>query len=155
MTDWQIEVQESIKDFLTVAALAGDILTLEDFHIEFLPAPHKQPSNLPQGKMAVYAFWFNGDWLKIGKAGTKTKARFTSQHYNAGSAPSTLAASLVADQRMQNVTGFDKNSPGNWLKLNTCRANILISDKHRKEIISLLEVFLHARLRPRYEGKSI
>jgi hypothetical protein len=102
--------------------------------------------------MAIYAFWWNDEWLKIGKVGQKSQARYISQHYNTGSAMSTLAGALANDPRMEIVSGFDKQNPGAWIKNATCRVNILISSQRRREVLSLLEAFLHVRLNPKYEG---
>ncbi len=104
--------------------------------------------------MAVYGFWGHGSWLKIGKAGAKTKARYTSQHYNPESAQSTLARSLMEDGRMKSCKDFNPEHPGEWIKASTHRVNILLDVKHGMELLSLLEVFLHARLKPRYEGRG-
>lgn len=153
MSDWQKDILDAAKDFVIVAELAGVPMQLDEFKIEFLPAPHKQPTTLPAGKMAIYGFWYNNQWLKIGKAGSKTKARFTSQHYNPDSAQSTLAKSLLLDPKTREFVGFDESEPGKWLKKCTNRFNIYISTEKGIDLLSLLEVFLHTRLHPRYEGK--
>src|SRR5262249_45761660 len=59
-----------------------------------LPAPHR-PSPLPPGWQGIYAFRFQGVWLKVGEAGPKSNARWVSQHYDPGRAMSTLAFSLI------------------------------------------------------------
>ena len=152
MIAWCEEVDSAIVSFTTMAGLAGDPISEADFEVEYLPAPHRPPTRLPAGKMAVYGFWSNGTWLKIGKAGPNSKARYTSQHYNAGSAQSTLAGSLASDPRMLSVDGFNPQAVGNWIKAETHRFNILLSAGRRRELLALLEAFLHLRLRPRYEG---
>lgn len=75
------------ETFREVAELAGVELGPSDLTVEHLPAPHDSPSRLPSGKTAVYVFVFNGQALKVGKAGPNSNARYTSQHYNASSAP--------------------------------------------------------------------
>ncbi len=151
MNDWRKEMEEALAAFITVVELAGDPIKLDDLQVEYWSAPHKAPSNLPAGKMAIYAFWWNDEWLKIGKAGPNSGPRYVSQHYT-GSAISTLAGSLANDPRMQEVHGFDRQHLGEWIKRSTCRVNILVSARKRKEVLSLLEAFLHVRLVPRYEG---
>lgn len=148
---WHMEVSEAIDAFVKTAALARLMLAPSDLEVEFLPAPHKQPSNLRHGTMAVYGFWSDGHWLKIGKAGTNSAARFTSQHYNPNSAKSTLARSLQNDSRMIGCEGFDPKVPGDWIRASTHRVNIYLSSEQPKEALSFLEAFLHLRLRPRYE----
>jgi hypothetical protein len=151
MTDWRGDLESALASFLAVAELAGEPVLPGDLRIEFLPAPHRRPSRLPAGTMAVYGFWGDGGWLKIGKAGPKSDARYTSQHYNAGSAISTLAGSLQNDPHMRRVADFDTDNPGVWIKAATHRVNILVSAQRPRELLSLLEAFLHLRLGPRYE----
>ena len=151
MTDWKSMVDDAVKDFHTVTELARFPLGANEFQIEYLESPHKAPPRLPLGKMAVYGFWYEGEWLKIGLAGPNSNARYTSQHYNQNSAQSTLAGSLCRDPRMANCTGFDIAAPGNWIKSHCCRANVLLDGKHGPLLLAMLEAFLHLRLQPRYE----
>lgn len=152
MSQWQDDVQSALQAFITVAGCAGDPVSIADLEVEFLPAPHKPPSDLSAGKMAVYGFCWQGVWLKVGKAGPNSKQRYTYQHYNAGSAMSTLAGSLLRDPRMAQVLDFDCADPGKWIKASSCRVNILMPATKHKALLSLLEAFLHVRLDPRYEG---
>ena len=152
MSDWHAEIDAALAAFATVAELAGDPISRAEIKVEYLNAPHRPPSRLPAGTMAVYGFWGNGVWLKIGKAGPKSNARYISQHYSPGRAQSTLAGSLANDPLMRTVAGFDPQAPGAWIRAATHRVNILLPSTRRKELLSLLEAFLHQRLRPRYEG---
>ncbi len=151
MSDWRQDIEDSVDAFLTVAELAGDPIARAEIEVDFRAAPHR-PGSLPKGKMAIYGFWGDGAWLKIGKAGAKSGARYTSHHYAPGRSLSSLAKSLVADPHMRTVEGFDPQSPGDWLRQHTNRVNILLPATRRPELLSLLEAFLHLRLRPRYEG---
>jgi hypothetical protein len=81
----------------------------------------------------------------------KSQARYVSQHYNAGSALTTLAGSLTHDQRMIEVPGFDMAAPGACIKSSCNRVNILLSAALGRELLALLEAFLHVRMNPRYE----
>lgn len=148
---WRMGIDRALKDFRAVAELAFEPIRDEDLTCEYHPAPHTPPKNLPRGMMGVYCFWGDGEWLKIGKVGPKSQARYTSQHYGF-SAPSTLAKSLAKDEAMLGVSGFDSESPGEWIKSSTHRVNILIPAARGRAVLSLLEAFLHARLGPRYEG---
>ena len=152
MNVWKNEISLALNDFTTVAQLAGDPISINDFQVQYLIAPHKPPSSIPAGKLAIYAFWWNGVWLKVGKAGPNSKARYTSQHYNPRSAGSNLARSLIKDSQMGTVAGFSSQNPGTWIKTSTSRVNILLPSDRNKELLSLLEAFLHVRLAPRYEG---
>jgi hypothetical protein len=152
MSDWRTEIDDAIKDFISVAELAHVKLNLDDFQTDYLKAPHRPPSSLPDGKMAIYGFWLDGKWLKIGMAGPKSNARYTSQHYRPNSARSTLAKSLLNDHDVCNGKMQPENI-GDWIKNNTSRVNILVDRKHGMMLLALLEAFLHLRLRPCYERK--
>ncbi|MEW5936945.1 MAG: hypothetical protein AB1665_03885 [Candidatus Thermoplasmatota archaeon] len=151
MPDWNSEIETAMTDFLRVAELAGEPIEREEITVEFLHCPHQQPRDLPHGKMAVYGFGMGGKWLKIGKAGPNSNARYTSQHYT-GSAKSTLAGSLRKDPDFPETDSLGKYELSDWIKLNTYRVNILISSEKPRELLSLIEDYLHLRLKPKYEG---
>lgn len=119
--------------------------------VDFRPAPHRS-SGLPAGMMAIYAFWGDGAWLKIGKVGANSDARFRSQHYLPGSARSTLAGSIRADVDLSVRCAIDPAACGEWIRTNTHRCNVLLPATYPKSLLALLEAFLHHRLQPRYEG---
>lgn len=144
--------EQTLADFATVARLAGVALAADDIRIEALSAPHAPPTRLPAGFMAVYIFAHGGDVLKVGKVGPKSQARYTSQHYNPGSAPSTLAASVIADADRLRLGDADRTGIGNWIRTNVDRVNILLPVHLGVPVLTLLESFLQCRLRPRYEG---
>ena len=102
--------------------------------------------------MAVYVFSYQGQALKVGKVGTKSQARYTSQHYNPGSVPSTLAASLLKESSAINVSGLSKSNVTEWIKRNTDRFNLIIDETSGIRVLTLLESFLQCRLRPIFEG---
>ena len=152
MLAWRDEVMIALADFTAVSELAGDPITLDEISVEFMPAPHVPPKSLPTGMMAVYGFWRNGEWLKIGKVGPNSRARYTSQHYNANSVKSSLAGSLAKDDKMTGAPGFNPSAPGDWIRSETCRVNVLLPSVRHYGLLSLLEVFLQRRLKPSYEG---
>ena len=149
-TDWREDVTSALRDFGVVSKLAGDRVEIGHAIVECLGAPH-EPRALPKGKMAVYGFWLEGTWLKIGKAGENSNARYRYQHYT-GSAQSTLAGSIRKDELMGSISGLDGQALAAWIKRETSRVNILLPATRNKALMSLLEAFLHVRLRPRYEG---
>ena len=149
---WQRDIEEALDAFIAIAELGGVVLRRNDLRVEYLVAPHRPPSRIPAGKMAVYAFWGDGCWLKVGKVGPNSHARYAAQHYSAGSALSTLAGSLLRCPKMGKQASFDPTQAGAWIKSNTHRVNVLIDASQPRELLSLLEAFLHLRLRPRYEG---
>jgi len=144
-------MEEALRDFAQVAQLAREPLDEGELEAGYYPAPHMPPSSLLPGFMAVYCFCYSDVWLKIGKAGPKSGPRYTSHHYRT-SAPSTLAKSLIADPRMKLVVEFDPEEPREWICAHTNRVNILLPATRNRTLLSLLESFLHARFRPRYEG---
>lgn len=147
-----MDVKALIRDFLRVAHLAGVALDESDIDAEVLPAPHRPPTRLPSGRMAIYVFTYGDTVLKVGKVGANSGPRYTSQHYNAASAASTLAASLLKEGGEIGVTGLTIESAGDWIKNNTTRTNFLMKTECGVPTLSLLEAFLHCRLKPRFEG---
>lgn len=144
--------EDAVRDFMQVSALAGVALEATAITIERLSAPHRPPSRLPAGKMAVYVFTHGRDTLKVGKAGANSQARYISQHYNPGSAQSTLAASIFSDRARYGLEDAKVTEIGAWIKANVDRVNLLMDERTGITILTLLETFLHCRLRPRYEG---
>ena len=149
---WSEQIMDALSDFQVVSELAGNPVTFGDDRVELCPAPHRPPRPLPQGMMAVYGFWWNGEWLKIGRAGPNSNARYTSHHYNPRSSGSNLARSLESDAQMVGIPGFDPSTPGNWIKSKTSRVNILLPSEIGIGLLALLEAFMHVRFTPRYEG---
>ena len=140
------EIYRMRDDFIEVARLSGISLSPRDIHVEILRAPHS-PSTLPPGKMAVYVFLLGDECLKVGKAGPNSGPRYLFQHYNPDSSRSNLAKSLLKEH-----PHLTKESVGDWIKNHTDRINFLLDQRVGIPALSLLEVFLQCRLRPRYEG---
>lgn len=151
MSNWKEEIEDALTDFVTVARLARHKIGREELTVNYMEAPHRPPSHLPLGNMAVYGFCVDGHWLKIGLAGPKSNARYTSQHYNPNSALSTLAASILRDPSISINSDFNSGAPGDWIKSACGRVNILLDSRHGLLLLALLEAFLHVRLKPRYE----
>lgn len=112
--------------------------------------PHK-PKTLPAGKMGIYTFSYNDRFLKIGKAASKSSARFLSQHYNPKSANSTLAASILRDYEMLEL-GINEANVGDWIKENCRRIDVLITEELGVFTLDLIEAVLHYKYEPKYEG---
>lgn len=98
------ELKEQIKnDIAKIIRILKDIdsnlkdnAALNEKNIEI----HINPDcKLEDGKMGIYMFCYRYKdkevFLKIGKAGEKTKARFSTQHYCINKTKSTLAKSLI------------------------------------------------------------
>ena len=93
-------IREFDRIILEVSSVLGKPIEKHKYRIIDRGVPY-QPKTLPLQMMAIYTFCYNGEFLKIGKAGPNSNARFLSQHYNPRSARSTLAASILQDDRMQ------------------------------------------------------
>lgn len=154
--------KEVVDAFLRVAELAHAQLAPAHIRYELLPAPHNRPSNLPPGFQAVYAFLLDERCLKVGKAGPKTQARFTSQHYGMN-APSTLAKSILANSRLlldllpperrKEVSALNETTVGPWIERNTTRLHIFLPTQTGAFTLGLLEAFIQCRLNPLFEGR--
>lgn len=143
-------MREAIDSFFEALRLAGINMDKAQISIDDLGCPHA-PKGLPPGKMAIYAFQKDGQYLKIGKAGPNSDARFRSQHYNPKSAKSNLAKSLLDDPDMA-INKLDEIKIAAWIKNNIRRVDILIDADTNIFVLNFLEVFLHCRFKPKYEG---
>ena len=76
------------------------------------PKPHAR-------KMGVYVFIYGDQFLKIGKAGPMSKARFLSHHYNPHSSRSNLAG-INPNGHGDGSLGITEDTVGSWIKTN-CR----------------------------------
>ena len=146
-------MEKLVDDFRKVASITGITLHENAISVEILDAPHTPPTSLPTNKMAIYIFKNeSGEYLKVGKVGPRSSARYTSQHYNPKSAKSTLAASLLTHKKELNLSHLDCNNVGEWVKNNTTRTNLLLDADLGPCVLTLLESFLHCRLNPKFEG---
>ncbi|MDR2558676.1 MAG: hypothetical protein LBC86_03915 [Oscillospiraceae bacterium] len=123
------------------------------YYIQDLGVPHRSKT-LPQGKMAIYTFVHNGQFLKIGKVGKNSNARFSSQHYNPGSAMSTLSKSILRDPSMKNH-GLNHANIKPWMKQNLHRIDIIIDAGLGNEFLARIEDVMHYMFNPKYEGGKI
>ena len=155
---------EIVEAFVVAGRLAGLTLASSDLRTEVLSAPHRRPSSMPAGTQAIYAFLFGESCLKVGKAGPKTQARFTSQHYGAG-APSTLAKSIIKNRDpilrlvaphyfRQEIEALTIASVGLWLETNTARFHLFLPATASRSALTFAEAFIQCRLQPVYEGRG-
>lgn len=128
----------------------GKTIDADKYDIIDLGVPHA-PKGLPYGKMGVYTFSYKDRFLKIGKAGSNSGARFLSQHYNPKSANSTLAASLIMDNDMSEF-GLNEINVKDWIKQNCRRVDIVIDSTLGIFALELVEAVLHYHYEPKYEG---
>ena len=142
---------EEIKNLIIEASrLVGAPLEYEkDFEIKYQPINHK-PVALPQGKMAVYTFVYNGNFLKIGQASANAGARYRNQHYNPNAANSTLANRLINDP--ENSSLVNEDNVKQWIKENCERYDVIIDKEYGKFALNFIEGMLHYKYKPKYEG---
>lgn len=133
-----------------VSGILGKPIDKEKYKVVDRGMPHT-PQSLPIGMMGVYTFRYNGNFLKIGKAGSKSNARFLSQHYNPRSAQSTLAASILIDKNMKDK-GITEDNVGEWIRNNCRRIDILLDVSLGIFALELVEAALHYKYEPVYEG---
>ena len=148
------EIKYAMEYVEEITKKLGDVITKEDYYIEDMGCPHKQPAQLPRGYAAIYMFALGNEneyeFLKIGKANAKSEARFTSQHYGF-SAPSTLAKSICADKEFQNK-GITIDNVKEWMLKNLRRINICIKTSCGMKATELVEAVMHYKFNPRFEG---
>ena len=144
--------QQIKNDFLKVSQIANLKLTSKNIEVEVLRKPHSPPKKLPNNSMAIYVFSWDSTVMKVGKAGSKTKQRYTSQHYSPKGARSTLAASILSEAERFGLSETDQLNIGNWIRTNTDRVNFLVPITFGIFTLNLLEAFLHCRLNPYFEG---
>ena len=147
----RMEFENVKSDFLKIADIAGVQLTEEAIVIEILKNPH-QPTSLSKDAMAVYVFQYGNKFLKIGKTGPKSNARYLSQHYNPRSSQSNLAKSLLKNPDLLGIDGLTEDNIGEWIKKNTVRINFILKKDLGIAVLNLLEAFLQCKLSPLFEG---
>ena len=139
------------SNFRECARLAGILVPEAAIVFEQFAAPHKPPSSLPKNKFAVYAFFWNGQCLKVGEVGQNSQARFTSQHYLPSSSNSNLAKSILAHKDELGLNTLNDATVGSWIKENTERVNFILDAQFGVPVLTLLEVFLQCAFSPCFE----
>ena len=146
--------KQLLDNFMIVTELTGVKMQAEAIQIETLTMPHRPPKSLPASKMAVYVFSDKKRVLKVGKAGPNSGARYTSQHYNAKSANSTLAGSLLKDKEYTQKYQLNEDNVSSWIKDSTDRVNFIVDAKVSLLTLNLLEAFAQCCLHPYFEGAT-
>ena len=142
------QLERVLHDFIQIPALC-EASQWQKIEFEFCEAPHSRPRALLPNQRAVYLFFWEQEWLRIGQTGYPQ--RFTSQHYGTKRAVSTFAKDICANRRGFGFRGKEEGV-GDWIMQNCGRANVRLPVGWPKEVSLLLESYLHYRLRPRFEG---
>lgn len=145
-----IKEEEIYAAIESVTNALGKPLSRDDYKVENRGVPHS-PQRLLANKRAVYMFCYNGIFLKIGKVNPSSKSRFYEHHYRYNGANSTLAKSIIEDENVK-INGINEINIGDWIKSNCQRIDIVIDDKIDIFTLNLIEVALHFKYKPIYEG---
>ena len=132
----------------------GSKLCLDKIDFDFQYAPHERPQPLRNNQRAIYAFFKDDQWLRIGQ--TDHPGRFRNQHYGVAKRNSTLANDIRDHAGEFGLTGTN-DEIRNWILGSCGRANLRLPAQGVKPEVSeyfakLLESYLHYRLDPRFEG---
>ena len=133
-----------------ISSILGKPINKDSYKIIDRGVPHK-PQSLPPKMTGVYIFQYKNCFLKIGKVGENSNARFLSQHYNPDSSKSNLASSILNDNTMKSL-GINKDNVGKWIKNNCRRIDIFFNGDLGIFVPELIEAALHYKYEPLYEG---
>ena len=142
----------ALNDFVRVAEIVGYELDVDQLIVEASPAPHKR-SALPARRMAIYSFWHGKKALKIGLASPNNDARFRYHHYSPGTCVSNLSLS-IRDHYAELGLLAPPERYRTWIEAEIGRIDFLLPAEWGQPIGRLLESYLHARWRPRFEGRA-
>ena len=119
------------------------------------------PSTLNDKEQGVYVFISNNGCFKVGKAGSKSKARWNSHHYNPNSSNSNLSKSILSEKfktielfpnDIIKIESLNDNNIGGWIKNNLSRIEFKIDESEGKLALNFLEAFIQFKYKPIYEG---
>jgi len=159
------EIEKVVLEFRAWADNQGLRLAVGDIKVTPLGVPHK-PVALPKGWQGVYAFGLGTAWLKVGRAGPNSNARWVSQHYKATRSLSNLAWSLLRYTHLSSfehpslpaglkvqLTTMQPDAIGDWIKQHAVRVNITIRAGLGPVALARLESIALGTLKPVFEGR--
>lgn len=154
----EIRIQKIISDFKNITDI--DVV----YKIMFKGKDHK-PTSLSKGYCGVYVFFNEDTCFKVGKAGTKSQARWNSHHYNLdNSTPSTLPKSIItkkdlfkskfpSDKHIE-IDGLSKANIKKWIKNNLSRIEFTMKYEENHYGLALLEALVQFSFKPIFEGRQ-
>lgn len=144
--------RQDLQLLVNASLSAGYTLDINDLDLLYWNAGIEThvPLKLNRGCAAVYIFKWSDSYLKVGKVNSKSNARYQSQHYNPYSSKSNLSKSLLNDPEFEVLLG--EVTPGEWLKVNTARFNIIIPSHLGKNFVHFAEAFFILKCSPRFEN---
>ncbi len=144
-----------MKEIQEICDKLCDLLNIDKNKVKVIDrgCPHKSSSCvLLKNYSAVYMFRYNNQYLKIGKVGVNSNARFQYQHYSFNANDSTLARSLINDKNFEYI--LKDVAVKEWMEENLYRIDIMFHKSLGKHINSVFESVLHYIFNPRYEGRN-
>ena len=150
------EMQDAIVE---VSKYLGNEIDITKLEIKFEDKGHNNPK-AKKGCMYIYSFWHDDfeEPLKIGKAGTKTLARYRRNHYIPNSSKSNLARSLINTPETSKKYNLNEENIEKWMHDNLYRINIEmpfnIEQGFDSFTLELIESILHYKYRPVFEGRN-
>jgi len=150
--------QQSLEDLCNAALLAGFNVNPNDLALLQWDAGNQThiPCALPVNTAAVYIFKWNNIYLKVGKAGPNSNARYQSQHYSVNANGSTLAKSLQNEPEFHAMVGAINDTIwGEWIKENTIRFNVLIPRDLGEKFVHFAEAFFILKCNPMFENTRV
>jgi hypothetical protein len=124
-----------------------------------------EPTNLSKTKSGVYVFLTDEFCFKVGKAGSKSQARWNSHHYNLDeTTPSTLPKSIIKNkskfkncftsEKHLSIDEINRENVQSWVKGNLARIEFIIPIQKDKFALNLLEAIAQYELKPIFEGRN-
>ena len=124
-----------------------------------------RPSSLSSNQKGIYVFLNANFCFKVGKAGSKSQARWNSHHYNLdGTTPSTFPKSIIKDlkrfkhffpnHKHNEIESLNAENMREWIQNNVSRMEFIISVNETDFALNFLEALIQFRLKPEYEGKN-
>jgi len=147
------EAREALLDF---AKRYGELIPEfdpEKVEVEVLTPPHRPPP-LPEGKQAVFAFYWpeRESFLNVAYVGPNSGPRFQVQHYSPGGSPSNLAKRLLRAKEALGLHHLDPISVGPWMRRHLARVHYFLPASWDKEISKLFKRYLKERWQPLLGG---
>ena len=159
------DIDSVVAQFLEWGQKRSPQLRANDVEVALLGVPHT-PVAMRKGWQGVYAFAFGTVWLKVGKAGPNSNARWVSPHYKATRSLSNLAWSLLRYTRLSSFNHprlptnlrtqlmvVPPDALGDWIKKHTARVNFTIRAELGPVALDRLERIAQDVLKPVFEGR--
>lgn len=153
------KIKKSVDDFYRLTSIQVAVRPMLD-------AKSHNPSKLAKGSSGVYVFLNQNCCFKVGKAGSKSQARWTSHHYTLNEkVPSTLPKSIQRHLHLfkeyypstahPKIESLNKLNIQSWIKGNMWRIEFIIEKEQNSPFaLNLLEAIVQFNFEPIFEGKK-